>query len=374
MNKKMPKGISAGALIFAVLLSASNIGITAAGDKDIGVDCFYGMRGLKPEVEEPVIETFPLYEKNIGASEVNAYIELYSDAEKTVPFKGEPSADSYVYYTVKAKDGYVCRRFVITADYVDDEKFMLGSNTFAAYAETYLMGDVTSDNTVNAEDLVRLMKCLANKHDNQFLFEIKWPCADTNMDNKVNSKDLVRTMQIISGQKVESPACKSAAAAVESSETRYDALQTEEAKWDFGDIDDKNTKLTVINSVEELRAWDEKFAAEHPYDESEKPDGNMYSGININYENYTEEYFAEHTLAIVSTPVTNNAFDAPAYIDSELRGDTLTVIMEKRYGRGAIEGGDPAIANSFIELPRTDAGKIALEVRPDYYELLCESD
>ena len=94
----------------------------------------------------------------------------------------------------------------------------------------------------------------------------------------------------------------------------------------------------------------------------------------INYENYTEEYFAEHTLAIVSTPVTNNAFDAPAYIDSELRGDTLTVIMEKRYGRGAIEGGDPAIANSFIELPRTDAGKIALEVRPDYYELLCESD
>lgn len=70
MNKKMPKGISAGALIFAVLLSASNIGITAAGDKDIGVDCFYGMRGLKPEVEEPVIETFPLYEKNIGASEV----------------------------------------------------------------------------------------------------------------------------------------------------------------------------------------------------------------------------------------------------------------------------------------------------------------
>ena len=63
MNKKIPKGISAGALIFAVLLSVSNIGITAAGDKDIGAGCFYGMRGLEPEVEEPVIETFPLYEK-----------------------------------------------------------------------------------------------------------------------------------------------------------------------------------------------------------------------------------------------------------------------------------------------------------------------
>ncbi len=307
-------------------------------------------------------------------NDIHAHLEFYTDAEKTVRLTEELPKDRYVYYTVVADYGYLCRRFVVSAEYVDEEKLMLGDREYSAYAETYLAGDVTNDGVVNAEDLVRLMKCISNKHLNQYMYEVEWPCADTNMDNKVNSKDLVRTMQIISGQKVESPACKSAAAAVESSETRYDALQTEEAKWDFGDIDDKNTKLTVINSVEELRAWDEKFAAEHPYDESEKPDGNMYSGININYENYTEEYFAEHTLAIVSTPVTNNAFDAPAYIDSELRGDTLTVIMEKRYGRGAIEGGDPAIANSFIELPRTDAGKIALEVRPDYYELLCESD
>ncbi len=45
--------------------------------------------------------------------------------------------------------------------------------------------------------------------------------------------------------------------------------------------------------------------------------------------------------------------------------------MEKRYGRGAIDGSVPAITNSFIELPRTDADKVALEVKSGYYELLC---
>ena len=397
--KKVSKKISAGALILAALLSAANIGITAAGDKDIGADCFYGMRGLVPDEEEPIIEPFPI-ESGRGERGLNATVELYSDAEKTVPLKGDVPADSYVYYTVKAKDGYVCRRFVITADYVDDEKFMLGSHAFAAYAETYLMGDVTNDRVVNAEDLVRLMKCLADKHSNQFLFEVEWPCADTNMDNKVDSKDLVRTMRIVAGDKVESPACKSAAAAVESSETRLDTFQKSDVIWD---IDDRNTGFTVINSVEELRAWAEKRDAEYPFDNTpveeliesldrdyidyNVPGGkdavfqeirdyfasmalDSFDGI---YEKYNAEFFEQHTLVIVSTPELHNVF-APLYIDSEMRGDVLTVIMENHPVSGVIPDCVPAIANSFIELPRTDAEKVALEVKPDYYRLLCMND
>lgn len=368
--KNIIKKISVGLLTSALLFSSVNVVVFAGDDESPDkYSCFYGARGLPPESE--VIVPYAVTDN------IHAHLEFYTDAEKTVPLKGELPKDRYVYYTVAADERYLCRRFVLNAEYVDEEKFMLGDREYSAYAETYLMGDVTDDRIVNTEDLVRLMKCISNKHLNQYLFEVEWPCADANMDNKVDSKDLVRTMRIVSGERVESPACKSAAAAVESSETRLDALQTDEAKWDVWNVEDRNTKLTVINSVEELKAWEEKFSAEYPYDKPEKSNGDPYgkkpAGVSINYEKYTEEYFAEHTLAIVSTPVTNNAFDAPAYIDSELRGDVLTVIMEKRYGRGVIAGGDPAVANSFIELPRTDAEKVALEVKPDYYELLCEN-
>ena len=91
------------------------------------------------------------------------------------------------------------------------------------------------------------------------------------------------------------------------------------------------------------------------------------------YEKYNAEFFEQHTLVIVSTPELHNVF-APLYIDSEMRGDVLTVIMENHPVSGVIPDCVPAIANSFIELPRTDAEKVALEVKPDYYELLCEND
>ena len=333
-------------------------------------------------------------------NDIHAHLEFYTDAEKTVPLTGELPKDNYVYYMVVADEGYLCRRFVANAEYVDDEKLMLGDREYSAYAETYLMGDVTGDRVVNAEDLVRLMKCISNKHLNQYMYEVEWPCADTNMDNKVNSKDLVRTMRIVAGDKVESPACKFAAAAVESSETRLDTFQKSDVIWD---IDDRNTEFTVINSAEELRAWAEKRDAEYPFDNTpveeliesldrDYIDYNVPGGkdavfqeirdyfasmaldnFDVIYEKYNTEFFEQHTLVIVSTPTLDNVL-APFYFDSEMRGNVLTVIMQKSSGGGVIPDSVPAITNSFIELPRTDADKVALEVKSGYYEILCEND
>ena len=316
-------------------------------------------------------------------NDIHAHLEFYTDAEKTVPLEGELPKDSYVYYTVVADEGYLCRRFVAGAVYVDEEKLMLGDREYSAYAETYLMGDVTDDRVVNAEDLVRLMKCLANKHHNQYMYEVEWPCADANMDNKVDSKDLVRTMRIVAGDKAESPACTSAAAAVESSETIFYTMQKLSVVREMG----SSSVLTVINTVEELRSYTEKLAAEYPFDNEVFDD--LIAGYNFAdikdeesfresleavslknfdgiYSIYNEEYFTDHTLAIVSTPDENMC--GPIYNDSELRGDDLVIMMNNNR---TVPEGCPAIVHSFIELPRTDAEKVTLEIKPGYYELLC---
>lgn len=321
-------------------------------------------------------------------NDIHAHLEFYTDAEKTVRLTEELPKDRYVYYTVVADYGYLCRRFVVSAEYVDEEKLMLGDREYSAYAETYLAGDVTNDGVVNAEDLVRLMKCISNKHLNQYMYEVEWPCADTNMDDKVNSKDLVRTMRIVSGQNVESPACSSAAAAVESSEAIFYTMLKLSVVREM----DSSPILTVINTTEELRSYTEKLAAKYPFDNEAFDDLiAKYHFANISdeesfresleavslknfdgiYSIYNEEYFTDHTLVIVSTP--DEDMCGPIYNDSELRGGDLVIMMNKYNNKDAVPEGGPAIVHSFIGLPRIDAEKVALEVIPGYYELLCEN-
>lgn len=79
--------------MFTLLLSSVNIGIFAedSTDSDFNASCFYGMRGLMPEIEELVIETPPVF--NVSDSQIGV-----ADGVNAVTYPSSKDISTSIYF------------------------------------------------------------------------------------------------------------------------------------------------------------------------------------------------------------------------------------------------------------------------------------
>ncbi len=90
--KNIVKKTFSGLLMFTLLFSSVNTGIFAEDsiDSDNNASCFYGMRGLEPEIEEPIIEKLPIL--NGSNSQIG---DVYGVNAVTYPASKDISTSTY---------------------------------------------------------------------------------------------------------------------------------------------------------------------------------------------------------------------------------------------------------------------------------------
>lgn len=120
--------------MMTLLFSSVNIGIFAEDsiDSDNNASCFYGMRGLEPELEEPVIETPPIL--NVSDSQIGA-----ADGVNAVTFPSSKDISTSAYFPPIKSQGIVgsCSAFSIVYYQFTYEANKLNKRSSASAANQY---------------------------------------------------------------------------------------------------------------------------------------------------------------------------------------------------------------------------------------------